>query len=149
MERLDRIVGRLALPLVIATLVGVPLAAFGYDRYLNAKVPDGAKVFWLSFNGTNGWTQTRIAGYHLFSHPDELRELRVQRGDLVVLRLMSTDVHHGFALPAFGVEPIELIPGQLHEVRFRADRAGRFPLFCTLYCGLAHARMKAWLVVTP
>ncbi|MBI2237837.1 MAG: hypothetical protein HYU54_04830 [Actinobacteria bacterium] len=149
MERLDRIVGKLALPLVLVTLVAVPLAAFGYDRWLNSQVPRGARVFDIYFDGTRNWTQTRLAGYNTFSDPENLTELRVRRGDLVVLRLMATDVHHGFALPAFGVDPIELSPGHLHEVRFWADKVGEFPLFCTIVCGPAHDGMQATLVVTP
>ncbi len=149
MQRLDGIVGKLALPLVAVTLIGVPLGALAYDRFLNDQVPEGAKVFWIYFDGERNWTQTRPAGYNTFSDPPDLRELRVRRGDLVVLRLMATDVHHGFALPEFGVEPIELTPGHLHEVRFRADRVGEFPLFCTIFCGPAHGDMRATLVVTP
>ncbi len=149
MDRLDRIVGKLALPLVVATLIGVPAGAFAYDHYLNSKVPAGAKVFSIYFNGKTGWTESRFAGYNTFASKPPLRELHVHEGDLVVLRLMSTDDHHGFALPAFGVEPIELVPGQYYEVRFRADRVGRFMMFCDLYCGPAHPEMNAWLVVTP
>jgi heme/copper-type cytochrome/quinol oxidase subunit 2 len=32
-------------------------------------------------------------------------------------------------------------------VRFRADRAGTFPITCSEYCGSGHRRMKASLVV--
>jgi heme/copper-type cytochrome/quinol oxidase subunit 2 len=148
MERLDRVVGKLALPLVLAVLVSVPVAAFGYDRYLNSRVPRDAAVFWITLDGRNGWSEGRVGAVQ-FKSPQELRELRVRRGQEVILRLMANDVHHGFALPAFGVKPMELIPGHYYEVRFRADRAGEFPLFCTVFCGPAHERMHARLVVTP
>lgn len=151
MERLDRIVGRLALPLVVAVLVVLPVAAFGYDRHINSQAPSGAKAFWIYFDGRQGWTERRVSGWNeLFHrHPAPLKEITVRKGDLVVLRLMATDVHHGFALPAFGVGPVELVPGHYYEVRFRADRVGRFAMFCPLYCGLAHADMHGWLVVRP
>jgi len=148
MERLDRIVGKLALPVVLLVLAAVPFAVFGYDRSVRAQAPPGAKVFWIYFDGTRNWTQTRLAGFNVFSDPADLTDIQVRQGDLVVLRLMATDVHHGFTLPAFGVRPIEISPGHLQEVRFRAERPGRFVMFCTIPCGRAHPRMQATLVVT-
>lgn len=149
MERLDRIVGKIALPLVIVTLIAVPLAIFGYDRYVSAQVPEGAKVFSIYFDGHRNWTLTRLSGVTTFSDPEDLKEIHVEKGDLVVLRLMSTDVHHGFAIPAFGVKPIELVPGKPHEVRFTASKVGRFPMFCNIICGPAHPDMQAEIVVSP
>jgi len=148
MDRMDRIVSRMALPLLILTLIGVPAGVFGYDRYLQNQVPEGAKVFNIYFDGTRNWTETRINGLTNLSDPPDLQEIRVQKGDLVVLRLMATDVHHGFTLPDFGLGPIELAPGQLHEVRFRADQVGEFLMFCTVVCGPAHDDMQAKVIVT-
>jgi heme/copper-type cytochrome/quinol oxidase subunit 2 len=148
MERLDRIVSRMALPLLILTLIGVPAGVFGYDRYLQNQYPDDAKVFTIYFDGTRNWTETRISGLTTFTDPPDLQEIRVRKGDLVVLRLMAADVHHGFALPDFGLGPIEIAPGQLHEVRFRADKVGEFLMFCTVVCGPAHKDMQAKVVVT-
>lgn len=148
MRRLDWITGRLARLLIVATLIGVPAAVFGYDRVLDARVPPGAKVFSIYFNGKMNWTGTRISGLNMWSDPPDLKELAVRKGDLVILRLMATDVHHGFTLPEFGVDPIEIAPGEYHEVRFVADHTGRFPMFCTIVCGPAHKKMQAWLVVS-
>lgn len=147
MERLDRVVGKLALPLVLVTAVAVPLAAFAYDRSVRDAAPEGAKVFWIYFDGERNWTSTRPSGLTTFSDPEDLREIVVDRGDLVVLKLMSTDVHHGFTIAELGVEPIELVPGKVHEIRFVADRPGRFRMVCTIICGPAHPMMRADLVV--
>ncbi|GMQ86001.1 MAG: hypothetical protein BMS9Abin07_1572 [Acidimicrobiia bacterium] len=148
MERLDRIVEKIALPLILITIIAVPGAVFGYDRYVQGQVPEGAKAFSIYFDGTRNWSETRANALTTFSDPPDLKEIRVRQGDLVVLRLMSVDVHHGFALPAFGLEPIELAPGQPHEVRFRADKVGEFFMFCTVVCGPAHPDMNAKLIVT-
>jgi heme/copper-type cytochrome/quinol oxidase subunit 2 len=147
MERLDRIVGKLALPLVVVTVIGVPLAAFAYDRSVRDAAPEGAKVFWIYLDGERNWTTTRLSGLTTFRDPDDLREIVVDQGDLVVLKLMSTDVHHGFTIAELGMEPIELVPGKVHEVRFVADRPGRYRMVCTIICGRAHPRMAADLVV--
>jgi len=147
-ERLDHIVGKIALPMVIVTLIAVTVGIFGYDRYLQAQVPDGAKSFSIYFDGVKNWSETRGSGLTTFSDPPVLQEIRVQKGDLVVLRLMALDVHHGFTLPDFGLGPIELAPGQPHEVRFRADKVGEFLMFCTVVCGPAHENMNAKLIVT-
>jgi len=147
-ERLDRIVAKIALPLIIVTIVAVPTAVFSYDRYLYGQVPDGAVTFSIYFDGVRNWSETRASGLTTFTDPADLKEIRVRKGDLVVLRLMAQDVHHGFTLPDFGLGPIELAPGQLHEVRFRADKVGEFLMFCTVVCGPAHKDMNAKLIVT-
>jgi len=148
MERLDRIVAKIALPLILVTIVAVPAAVFGYDNYLEGQVPDGAVTFSIYFDGVQNWSETRASGLTTFSDPPDLKEIRVRKGDLVVLRLMALDVHHGFTLPDFGLGPIELTPGQPHEIRFRADKVGEFLMFCTVICGPAHKDMNAKLIVT-
>jgi len=148
---LDRMVAKLALPAVLATLLVVPLTVWTYDRvYLPSQYPPGAKVFTLYWSGEKGITLQRVNGLNYWlPWFERLQEVKVREGDRVVLRLISTDVHHGFALPAFGITDVMVKPGDITTVDFVADKAGRFPLFCTIRCGPSHEDVEATLTVLP
>ncbi|HWR03101.1 MAG TPA: cytochrome c oxidase subunit II [Humidesulfovibrio sp.] len=66
--------------------------------------------------------------------------LVVPVGKPVKLALTSTDVLHGFFAPAFRLK-IDTVPGMTTYGWFRADKPGEFVIFCSVYCGLQHAKM--------
>ncbi len=70
----------------------------------------------------------------------------VNQGERVRLRITSTDVPHGFALPDFGINEV-LNPGQEVTVEFTADKAGQFGFFCSVQCGIGHSGMRGSLIV--
>ncbi len=74
--------------------------------------------------------------------------VRVRRGDVVTIRLMSEDVHHGFYLDGYEVQTSAL-PGQDGVVRFVADRTGKFAFRCSVTCGAFHPYMIGYLKVEP
>jgi cytochrome c oxidase subunit 2 len=75
--------------------------------------------------------------------------IEVSKGDLVVLKLTSSDVVHGFSLKDFGVFITEGIhPGKVRLVSFRADKVGSFTFSCNAICGDNHKNMQGTLVVT-
>lgn len=149
MNRLDKIVSRLALPAVLLTLVGVPASAWWYERiHLPSQYPKDAKVFTIWWSGDQGMSLNRIAAYNYWlKRVNQLEEIRVEKGDRVVLRLISSDVYHGFALPTFGINEVLVKPGEVSEVAFVADKVGSFLFYCTIRCGLVHPEMKAKLTV--
>jgi heme/copper-type cytochrome/quinol oxidase subunit 2 len=148
--KLDRFIGRIALPVVIATLLIIPLAIWYYETVvIPSRYPKGDKAFTIYFDGTRNWSLNRIGGYNYWIKKHEvLKNIKVKKGDTVVFRLLSTDVYHGFALPEFGVKVKEINPGFIKEVTFVADKTGTFTFFCTRHCGPAHKNMKATLTVT-
>ena len=147
----DRLVNRLALPLVLGTLVVVPLGSWFYEKTRSlAPLSEGVKVFNIYFDGTKGWSLKRIGGYNYWlSRENGFDEIQVEKGDEVILRLLSMDNEHVFWMKDLGVGPVELKPGYLKEIRFKATRAGVFPMVCNIYCGKAHGRMNARLRVVP
>ncbi len=149
MNRLDRIMSRLALPLVLLTLVVVPASAWWYERvHLPSKYPKDAKVFTIWYSGDQGMTLNRITAYNYWlKRMTRLEEIRVEKGDRVILRLISSDVYHGFALPDFGINEVLVRPGELSQVDFVADKVGSFLFYCTIRCGLIHQDMKGKLTV--
>jgi heme/copper-type cytochrome/quinol oxidase subunit 2 len=158
---IDWVVTKLALVSVIATFIGVPLVAWCYDSlYLPTTEPAGAKVFTLYWSGTQGVTQNRINGMNYWRKSfDELKngDLVVHQGDQVIFRLISADVHHGFAMPAFDkgtTETIFIKPGDVTRVEFVADKISPpegFKFYCTIMCGKKeiHDKMEGFLTVLP
>jgi len=74
--------------------------------------------------------------------------IRINRGDEVVIRLISTDVTHGFYLDGYGVDT-KAHPGQDGSVSFTANRTGRFTFRCSVTCGEFHPFMVGYLIVGP
>ena len=66
--------------------------------------------------------------------------LVVPVGKPIKLILNSADVLHGFFAPAFRLK-IDTVPGMPTHGWFRADKEGEYVIFCSVYCGLQHAKM--------
>jgi cytochrome c oxidase subunit 2 len=73
--------------------------------------------------------------------------LRVPEGRPVRLLMTSQDVIHSFFVPAFRIKQ-DVLPGRYAEAWFQA-KAGRYPIFCAEYCGLAHSTMLGHVEVMP
>ncbi len=143
-----------ALLLILFILVGLPLGIGAYDHYLwRSKLPRGAKVFTLTGNYQLGWLPGRVSGVDLAALDltgGRLIKpvLTVHKGDLVVFKLTSSDVIHGFSLKDFGIFVKDGIrPGKVTIVTFRANKAGRFTFSCNIICGDQHKKMQGTLVV--
>lgn len=72
-------------------------------------------------------------------------EIRLPVGQPVYLGLSSADVIHSFWVPALGGK-VDMVPGRLHGLTLRADRAGVYRAQCAEYCGEQHARMALHVV---
>jgi cytochrome c oxidase subunit 2 len=66
----------------------------------------------------------------------------------VKFRLTSTDVIHGFLLPATNVNTM-VMPGYIAEVRTRFSRPGVYNMPCHEFCGDGHHGMWARVNVLP
>jgi cytochrome c oxidase subunit 2 len=72
--------------------------------------------------------------------------IRVKAGVPVQLRVMSTDVVHGLAIPGLNINE-RLDPGKEVVINFTPAKAGSYPFFCSVFCGAGHADMKGVLIV--
>jgi len=82
-------------------------------------------------------------------HPGGQREinaLHVPVGQDIRLVMASQDVIHSFYIPALRIKQ-DVVPGRYETMWFRADRVGRYHLFCAEYCGTDHAKMGGWVTV--
>jgi len=66
----------------------------------------------------------------------------------VKFRLTSTDVVHGFLLPATNVNTM-VVPGFVAEVRTRFTRPGIYRMPCNEFCGNGHHGMWSRVEVVP
>ena len=74
--------------------------------------------------------------------------IKVNKGDVVKIRLISEDVHHGFFLDGYGAKT-SAYPGQEASLKFTADKNGRFAFRCSVTCGEFHPYMIGYLTVRP
>ena len=73
---------------------------------------------------------------------------RVPSDTPVKFRLTSTDVIHGFLLPATNVNTM-VVPGFVAEVRTSFRRPGVYNMPCHEFCGSGHHGMWAKVMVVP
>jgi len=139
---------------LLLILVGLPIGIWAYDRNLEPKeIPDDAKVFTLTGNAQKGWLVGEIQANDIVSlwqdnGPAKKPVIEVFKDDLVLLKLRSSDVTHGFSLKAFGIYMANGIkPGKTVYVSFTADKAGTFLFSCNVFCGDIHQHMLGTLVV--
>ena len=74
------------------------------------------------------------------------REIRVARGETVVLQFTAPEVPMGFSLPDFGLRA-DIVPGLVATLRLTPDKAGSFEFLCDVFCGSGHEEMSGTLVV--
>jgi cytochrome c oxidase subunit 2 len=76
-------------------------------------------------------------------HPEgvrEINEMHVPINRDIRVTLGSEDVIHDFGIPAFRVK-MDVVPGKLTTLWFRATVPGSYHLFCDQYCGTRHSGM--------
>jgi cytochrome c oxidase subunit 2 len=76
-------------------------------------------------------------------------QVRVNRGDTVTIHLQSLDAVHGIYVDGYDIKSEEVEPGNSTELRFVADRAGKFKFRCSIACGNMHPFMIGELTVGP
>src|SRR3989304_4118538 len=104
-------------------------------------------VYWLSANVCFAQEEKFFeVKAKKFSYTPNIIE--VNKGDLVRIRLISEDVHHGFFVDGYAVST-SAHPGQDGSLKFTADKPGRFCFRCSVTCGEFHPYMVGYLVVKP
>jgi cytochrome c oxidase subunit 2 len=70
------------------------------------------------------------------------KEVRVNVGDTVVLKMVNVSGVHGLAIPELGINITDSEP-----VEFTVDKAGTYKYVCSIFCGAGHADMVGELIV--
>jgi nitrous-oxide reductase len=78
--------------------------------------------------------------------------IEVEKGDEVTINLTNLeraqDETHGFTISAMNVHA-SVEPGKTVSVKFKADREGVFPYYCTEFCSALHLEMQGYFLVKP
>jgi cytochrome c oxidase subunit 2 len=126
--------------ILIPSVVVLVIFYYGWRVYADMRTPRA------------GATEVYVTGSQWMwevKYPDgrtAINEVRVPRGKPVKFLLTASDVIHGFYLPDFRVK-MDAIPGRLTTLWVQPDRPGKYPIYCTVYCGDGHSNMNAQLVV--
>lgn len=126
---------------VIPTLLVLGMFASGWSSFKALRqVPAGALE--IQVTGRQ-WTWD-------FEYPNgrKSKAMYVPLGKPVKLLVHSADVIHGFYAPAFRIK-VDAVPGLTNYAWFRPEKEGEYVVYCTVYCGLQHAKMLASIRVVP
>jgi nitrous-oxide reductase len=82
--------------------------------------------------------------------PDNIEGVKL--GDDVYFHITNLeqdwDVPHGFAIKGANNAEILVMPGETQTLKFKADRVGVFPYYCTDFCSALHQEMQGYLRVS-
>jgi nitrous-oxide reductase len=83
--------------------------------------------------------------------PDNIEGIKV--GDDVYFHVTNLeqdwDVPHGFAIKNANNAEVLIMPGETQTLKFKADKVGIFPFYCTDFCSALHQEMSGYLRVSP
>lgn len=119
--------------IVIPTIIVLLVFNWGFKSYVKMNVtPSGAYEVRVEASQWN----------FLFEYPNGVTSdtLYVPKGEEMKMRMSSSDVLHGFYIPAFRVK-YDILPNRYTSVWFEATEEGDYDLFCTEYCGTGHSDM--------
>lgn len=77
----------------------------------------------------------------------------VQLGDDVYFHVTNLeqdwDVPHGFAVKGANNAEILIMPGETQTLKYKADKVGVIPFYCTDFCSALHQEMQGYVRVSP
>jgi cytochrome c oxidase subunit 2 len=126
---------------VIPTILVMLIFFAGWKgfQYMRTVPPDAMPVKVLARQWS--WTFT-------YENGKEDSVLRVPVRKPVKLLITSADVLHSLFIPAYRIKE-DCVPGMETYLWFQPDEPGSYDLFCTEYCGTAHADMITKVEVMP
>ena len=78
--------------------------------------------------------------------------IEAEVGDEITIHLTNLeraqDETHGFTVSTYNVHA-SVEPGKTVTVKFKADKEGVYPYYCTEFCSALHLEMEGYLLVKP
>lgn len=135
----------LARLLIVVMLVGLP---FLFYQFAPWKSHDGKRIIFLTAIASQGiWTEDIVNGTNYWNTKFKRAKVILRKGEDVILRFTSIDVTHTFYAPEIGIGPVEVLPGHVYDVPFKAAKTGRFTYYCTTVCGHCHYFMQGIVLI--
>jgi len=83
--------------------------------------------------------------------PDNIEGIKLE--DTVYFHLTNLeqdwDVPHGFAIQGANTAELLVMPGQTRTLKWKPQRTGVFPFYCTDFCSALHQEMSGYVRVSP
>ncbi|MCX6155959.1 MAG: cytochrome c oxidase subunit II [Candidatus Kapabacteria bacterium] len=119
--------------IAIPTILVLFMFYYGYVSFADTRsIPKDAmnvkvlgKMWVWSFTYANGKTSDT---------------LYLPSGKAIKLDLLTSDVNHGFFVPAFRIKE-DCISGKQNYMVIYPDKTGEYDIFCSEYCGMNHSSM--------
>lgn len=115
-------------------------------RMLRAVLPILVLVLAGSISGCNSDKPDVVIPVVMKKYAFDPPVIRVKQGQVVELDVSTADVQHGFTVPDLGIRE-SIQPRRPARIVFKADRAGVFPMSCSIICGPGHDDMVGKIVV--
>jgi cytochrome c oxidase subunit 2 len=118
----------------IPTVLVVVIFYYGFVDFLDLSVPP-------KYAATDV-VQAQMWSY-AFTYPNGLTdgELKIPINTPIVFHMSSSDVIHGFYIPAFRIKK-DIVPMRDNVIWVQATQLGKFDIYCTQYCGKGHSEMR-------
>jgi cytochrome c oxidase subunit 2 len=119
---------------IIPSIIVIIIFLWGFNTYVKMSVvPKDALEIKVT---AQRW-------FWAFDYPSGLasvNDLVVPVNKPIKLLMSSTDVIHGFFVPAFRLKK-DVLPNRYTVAWFESSTPGEYDLFCTQYCGKGHSQM--------
>lgn len=133
------------IPAVVLAIVAVPTVKVIFETArVPTSSPDGSAPLKVEVIGHQWWWEFRYPDLGIVT----ANELHVPLGRTIDLRMKSADVIHSFWIPQFAGKR-DVFPNRETRLWFTATETGAYPAACAEFCGLQHARMAFYVMVTP
>ena len=91
----------------------------------------------------------RKVAYEAYQYGFSPDPLVVVSREIIELMPKSRDVTHGIMIPEIGFN-VEVYPNKTSTATFTApSKPGKYPVFCSIFCGSGHGDMQGTMIVLP
>ncbi|MBE2229585.1 MAG: Sec-dependent nitrous-oxide reductase [Chitinophagaceae bacterium] len=84
-------------------------------------------------------------------NPDNIEGVKL--GDVVYFHVTNLeqdwDVPHGFAIKGADNAELLIMPGETSTLKWKPERAGVYPMYCTDFCSALHQEMQGYIRISP
>lgn len=139
-------IGEIVAKILVVGVLG--LATFLIFYFAPWKDNSGKRVIFLTAVARNGvWTEEKVDGTNYWTKDFKQAVIVLRNGEEAILRFTSMDVTHSFYAPELNIGPIDVWPGKIYDIPFKASKTGSFRYYCTKVCGKNHFYMQGKIIV--